>query len=110
MTMILPSRTHRVVGAAVVAALYAAGIAAPEAANDEPLPVANFTEVKSATTERNGSLELGVVLTHEFAGHLVYCVDGSAEGGIRLCICFGLRVPGGGRRIRQVYERDQDSH
>ena len=53
----------------------------PEAASGAPLPVADFTEVKSATTERDGSIELAVAFTHAFLGRLNYCVDDSAEQG-----------------------------
>ena len=79
--MSFPSKSRRVVGFVVSVAFYAVAVAALGAESGDRLPVASFTEVKSATTERDGSIELEVTFTHEFFGNLTYCVDGTAEHG-----------------------------
>ena len=77
--MTLAGNSHCVAGFAASVALN--GVVALGATSGGSVPVADFAEVKSATTERDGSIELVVAFNHEFQGRLNYCVNGSTEPG-----------------------------
>lgn len=80
---------------ATVGVVCAIGLLISDVVWGAPLPVANFTELKSTTTEQDGRVELKVNFTREFSGKLTFCVDGTAERGADYGLtqeCFSQKV------------------
>ena len=57
------------------------GFFSAEAVATESLPVANFISLERSVAEMNGTIELRLVFSRDFSGHLEFSVDGTAELG-----------------------------
>ena len=67
--------------AAGLCALLAGFLTKGSASGEPPLPVAEFAELTTTATERDGKIALKVEFSHAFSGRLAYSVDGTAEPG-----------------------------
>ena len=82
-------------------ALLAGFLAAGTHGAKEPLfplqPIAEFTEVRSTTTEQHGRIELKVAFSSKFVGRLAYSVHGTADQGTDFKLSEGTVTTG--RRV-----------
>ena len=74
------SDSSKLIACLAAAVISANGLMTGEARGNQ-MSVANFTQLESATTERNGRIELTVDFINGYLGPLIYCFDGSAERG-----------------------------